>query len=220
MQRGSCRWFRATVVAPARLRADRRPCYATRVRSTGRGRCRSIRGRPQDVERAELADDSIARPVVVALALVSAEHPVPDDEDAGIIAVEIARIDGMMDAMVRWRVHHRLEPGRHPPDHLGMDPELVDEIDPGAEKHHRRRESDQEQGQAEKKGGTEEAGPGLPQRRRQIIMLARMVDDVAGPEPAHPVRGAVEDIKANRRARNRRSRPTQPISTGGTGRPT
>src|SRR3546814_1746579 len=36
--------------------------------------------------------------------------------------------------------------------------------------------------------------PRLPERGRQIIMLARMMDDMARPEPAHAVRAAVEGI--------------------------
>ena len=75
-----------------------------------------------------------------------------------------------------------------------MDPELVDQVDARDEEHHRRRKADQEQRQAEQEGEAEEAGPGLPQRGRQIIMLARMVDDMARPEPADAVRRAVEDI--------------------------
>src|SRR3546814_5869964 len=61
------------------------------------------------------------------------------DEDPGIIGVEIARVDPVMDAVMRRRVHHRLEPFRHPPDRLGMDPELIDQVEPAAKEDHRRR---------------------------------------------------------------------------------
>src|SRR3546814_16929528 len=40
----------------------------------------------------------------------------------------------------------------------------------------------------------EKTRPRLPERGRQIIMLARMMDDMARPEPAHAVRAAVEGI--------------------------
>src|SRR3546814_5813476 len=40
----------------------------------------------------------------------------------------------------------------------------------------------------------EKARPCLPQRGRQIIMLARMMDDMARPEPAHPVCAAMEGV--------------------------
>src|SRR3546814_5496923 len=36
--------------------------------------------------------------------------------------------------------------------------------------------------------------PRLPERGRQIIMLARMMDDMARPEPAHAVGAAVKGI--------------------------
>ena len=69
-----------------------------------------------------------------------------------------------------------------------MDPELIDQVHARDEEHHRRRKADQEQRQAEQEAEADEAGPGLPERGRQIIMLARMVDDMARPEPAHAVR--------------------------------
>src|SRR3546814_11344292 len=75
-----------------------------------------------------------------------------------------------------------------------MDPELIDQVEPAAKEDHRRRKADQEQRQAKKEGQAEEARPRLPQRGRQIIVLRAVVDDVARPEPAHPVRGAVKDI--------------------------
>src|SRR3546814_3011704 len=76
----------------------------------------------------------------------------------------------MVDAVVRRRVHHRLEPSGQPLDRLGMDPELIDQVQPRAEEDHRRRKADQEQGQAEQEGQAEKTRPRLPERGRQIIM--------------------------------------------------
>src|SRR3546814_7037019 len=73
---------------------------------------------PQYVEAAELLDDAVSYRVVVAFGDEAAEHLVPDDEDPGVIGIQIARIDAVMDAVVRRRIHHRLEPARHPPDRL------------------------------------------------------------------------------------------------------
>src|SRR3546814_18065820 len=50
------------------------------------------------------------------------------------------------------------------------------------------------QRQPEDERQAEKAGPRLPECGRQIIMLARMVDNVARPEPADAVRRAVEHI--------------------------
>ena len=92
------------------------------------------------------------------------------------------------------RVHHRLEPARHPPDQLGVDPELVDQVQPADEQQHRQRKADQHQRQAEQQAEREGLGPGLPQRGRQVVVLARVMDDVRGPEPADAVAGAVDAV--------------------------
>src|SRR3546814_15607231 len=76
-----------------------------------------------------------------------------------------------------------------------MDTELKDQVEPAAKEDHRRRKADQEQRQAKKEGQAEEARPRLTQRGRQIIVLRAVVDDVARPETAHPVRGAANDIR-------------------------
>ncbi len=153
-----------------------------------------VERRAEQVEVGQVLDDAITRPVIIALRLERPEHAVPDDEHAGIILVEIARVGRMVDAVMRRRVHHRLKPARHAPDHLGMDPELIDEVQPRDEEDHRGRKSDHEQRQTEDEAQAEEAGPGLPQCGRQIIMLAAVVDDMARPEPAYAVGRAVEDI--------------------------
>ena len=53
--------------------------------------------------------------------------------------------------------------------------------------------AEERQRQPQRPGPGHAAGPGLPQRRRQIIMLARMVDDVARPAPAYPVHEPVRE---------------------------
>src|SRR3546814_16052596 len=108
------------------------------------------------------------------------------DEDPGIIGVEIARVDPVMDAVMRRRVHHRLEPFRHPPDRLGMDPELIDQVEPAAKEDHRRRKAEQEQRQAQTESQAEEARPRLPQRGRKNLVLRASVGEVARPQPAPP----------------------------------
>lgn len=153
-----------------------------------------MEGGPEKVEAAELVDDAVARAIVVTFGLEGAEQAIPDDEHPGIVAIEVARVGGVVDAVVRGRVHHRLEPARHPPDYLGVNPELVDEVQAGDEEHHRGRKADQEQGQAEEEGEAEEAGPRLSQRGGEVIMLGAVVDDMARPEPADAMRGAVEGV--------------------------
>lgn len=149
---------------------------------------------PQQREAAELMDDAVARAVIGAFGFEGAEQAIPDDEDTGIVAVEITRVDRVVDAVMRRRVHHRFEPARTAPDRFGMDPELIDQVRSTAEQHHRRVEPDQQQRHAEREAQREEPGPALPERGRQIIMLARMVVDVRRPEPADAMRAAVERV--------------------------
>ena len=52
----------------------------------------------------------------------------------------------------------------------------------------------EQQGHPEDKADREKAGPCLPQRGRQIIMLAGMVVHMARPEPADAVGRAVEGV--------------------------
>src|SRR3546814_6395502 len=54
--------------------------------------------RPQQVEAAQLLDDAIADLFLAGFRLEGAQHPVPDDEHTGIVAVEIARVGGVVHA--------------------------------------------------------------------------------------------------------------------------
>lgn len=76
----------------------------------------------QRVEGADVLDDAVTRPVLIQLLDESAEHTVPDDQRAGKIGVEIARIGSVVDAVVRWRVEDEFEPAPHLADGLGVDP--------------------------------------------------------------------------------------------------
>ena len=153
-----------------------------------------VKNAPQQVETAELFDDAVTDWFTVDLGGEGAEHPVPDNEGTGVVLVEIARIGRVMDAVVRRRVHHRLEPFGKTTDGFGVNPELVDQVDRADEQDHCRMEPDQRQRNPEDKAERDKARPALPQRGRQIVMLARMVIDVARPEPADAVAGPVRPV--------------------------
>ena len=153
-----------------------------------------VEGDRDRVMRAERLDDAVARRVGFQFGHEAAEQFVPDDEDASIVGVEIARIGGVMDAVMGGRVHHRLEPARHPADGLGMDPELVDEIQTADEEDEERVEADEDQRQAEQDEAGERAEPGLAEGRGEIIVAGGMVGHMLHPEPAHPVGEAVFPI--------------------------
>lgn len=122
-----------------------------------------VERRPEQIKTAELLHNAIARPVVIQFRNETAEHLVPDNEDACIIGIQIARIGRMMNAVVRGGVHDSLKPARTATNHFCMNPELVDEVEPATKENHRGRE-DQEQRQSEKKGQADKAGPSLPKR--------------------------------------------------------
>ena len=153
-----------------------------------------MKGNPNQVEAANLSHQPIANRVFRHFRREGAKHPIPDDEDAGIIAVKIARVGRVMDAVVAGRVHHCFKPARKTIHHFGMNPELVDEVYPTDKRHHRRMKAEKQQGHPEDEANCEKASPCLPQRGRQIIMLAGMVVHMARPEPADAVGGAVKGI--------------------------
>jgi hypothetical protein len=78
------------------------------------------------IEGAKPAPDAKYR--LLDLVLVSAEQPVPEDENAAVVLVEILVVDAVMDPMVRGRGEHAVEPAQLA-DKFGVNPELVEEID-------------------------------------------------------------------------------------------
>ena len=60
--------------------------------------------------------------------LERAEQPVPDDEDARVVAVEVEVVGGVMDAVVRGRVENPFE-RTELADELRVWPELKDEVE-------------------------------------------------------------------------------------------
>lgn len=79
-------------------------------------------------------------------------------------------------------------------DRFRMDPELIDQAHLLQEDHHDRIEPHQRHPHPENKTAGDIPGPGLPQGRREIIMLGRMMNDVRSPEPAHFVGRAMEPV--------------------------
>ena len=153
-----------------------------------------MKGNPNQVEAANLSHQPIANRVFRHLRREGAKHPIPDDEDAGIIAVKIARVGRVMDAVVAGRVHHCFKPARKTIHHFGMNPELVNQVYRTTEKHHGRMKADQHQRQAKDKADRDKTRPCLPQRGGEVVMLAAMVVDMARPEPTHPMGRAVKGI--------------------------
>jgi hypothetical protein len=128
----------------------------------------------------------------LGLALEGAEEAVPDDQDATVVAVEVDLVGAVVDTVVRGGVENELQRRRQLLHPLGVDPELVDETDRLLGEDHPGREAEQRQRRPERQRGHRR--PGLAQRRREVVVLGGVVDDVARPEDAHLVVDAVEPV--------------------------
>lgn len=97
-----------------------------------------------DVEGADGRGQSVDGPLLFGLE--RAEHPVPDNEDARVVAVEILGIGPVVNSMVRWRVEDELDRCGKLPYSLGVDEELIDETEREPHEHHPRRDADEGSG--------------------------------------------------------------------------
>ena len=150
----------------------------------------------EGIEGGDIAHQTIARYILLQLLNKGVEQTVPDDQRADIIGVQITRIGGVVDPVVRGRVHHRLKPTQHFADHFGVDPELIEQIDAANKNDQCRMEADQHQRNAQHKHAGEHAGSALPKRSGQIVVLAGVMDDMLGPNLAVAVGDAVIEIIA------------------------
>ena len=104
---------------------------------------------PQQIKRTQLFDYAIADRLIVNFRRKSPKHTVPYDEYPGVIAVEVSRVGCVVDAVVAGRVHHIFEPAREAFDGFGVDPKLIDQVDPTYKKQHRGMKSDEDDWQPE-----------------------------------------------------------------------
>ena len=100
----------------------------------------------------------------------------------------------MVNPVVRRRHEDAVE-DPEPAHDLGVNPELVDQVD------RVHREDDLERKTGEKQGriedpAEEEARAGLPERRRQVVVLALVVDGVCGPQHRDLMAEAMKPVVA------------------------
>ena len=139
------------------------------------------------------------------------------------------RLRPVVDPVVRRGVEHPLE-RPEPADGLGVDPELVDEVDAPRRLDHLGAQA-QERQQAVGHEGAERVGHGLAQRGGQVVALAGVVHHVDGPHvPAgvhEPVVPVVDEVPPQHRGGHGRrpgaqvgqDPPLEQLATGGAGRP-
>ncbi len=145
--------------------------------------------RPQRVPRAQRAARAVDRRLGRVLVGESAEQAVPDDQDPAVVAVDVAVVDRVVDAMVRRAGEDAVEPAE-PPDVLRVDPVLVQQVDQRHRAEHLGRDACERHRQVEDPA-EQRAGARLAQCRREVVVLALVVDDVGRPEQRALVPDAV-----------------------------
>src|SRR5258708_6759616 len=96
------------------------------------------------VRRLGMRNQAVVAARVVALGDVVAEQPVEHDQHAAIVGVEIFRIARVMDPVARRRVEHVFEPAE-PGDPVGMQPELIEQVQEQGRQHDAGREAQEDQ---------------------------------------------------------------------------
>ena len=126
-----------------------------------------VEGDAQRVEAVDIGSEAVHTSFL--LGFKAAEHAVPDDENAGVIAVNVLRVGGVMDAMVRRRIHHPLK-GAESIHQFGVDPELVQQADGLHGEDHDGLKADEGHPEPEDES-KKAAGPGLAQRGGEVVTL-------------------------------------------------
>ena len=81
-----------------------------------------MKGDSQGVVGADIGGEPID--AGLPLGLEAAKQAIPDDQNSGMIPVDVLRVSRMVNAVVRRGIHHQLE-NAHAPDGFRMNPELV-----------------------------------------------------------------------------------------------
>ncbi len=144
--------------------------------------------------------DVLGEPVPDRLGLggEAAEHPVPDDEDAAVVPIEVGLVRPVVDAMVGRSVEQELDRTRQRTDPLGVDRELVQQPDALQHEDHPHRQSEQSRWHPSHSAQDirHRMHPGQPDRGGQIEVLAGVVHAVRGPQQPDPMVGAMRPVVA------------------------
>ena len=79
------------------------------------------------IERVDVLREAVAH--ATDLLLEGPEQPVPDDEDAAVVLVEVLAVRSVVHAMVRGRVEDEFDRLGQAVDRFGVDPELVEQVE-------------------------------------------------------------------------------------------
>ena len=164
--------------------------------------------RPHRIEARERLRDAVDGRL--DLLGVRAEDAIPDHERRAVVLVEVLRIDCMMHAMMARQVEEPIERTAELPHQLRVDPELIERRQRVHDREDQRGHAEQRERQVE--GETRPRRERrLPQRHRQVVVLALVMDDVCRPQEVHLVTEAVppvvEEVDADERDDPRQPRP-------------
>ncbi len=134
------------------------------------------------IEGGERLEDAVFARFIGVFSFKSAEYPIPEDQDAPIIFVEVFEVDGVVDAVVRRGVEDPFERSE-PIDGFGVDPELIDKADTRLEGDQGGMKAEQGQGKPKQPSSREKACPCLAQGSGEVVVLGGVVVDVSGPQP-------------------------------------
>ena len=135
-----------------------------------------------DVVGVHLLGQAVVRPE--RLGLEAAEQPVPDDQDAAVVPVEVLLVHAVVHPVVRRRVEDEFDWPPELADALGVNPELVDQVDGEAGEHHPRRHAEQRQQRTQEYVAADV--PLLPKRGGEVEVLAGVVRLMRRPEAGAP----------------------------------
>ena len=162
---------------------------------------------PQRVPAPQRGADAVEDLLVLSLVDEGLEQAIPHHEHAAEVPVEAVVVLAVVDAVIRRRREPAVEP-TEPSDQPGVDPVLIQKVDHPGDSHHQRRDADHRQRPVEEPA-QHEPGRGLPQRGGEVVLLARMMDDVRRPEHVHLVGETVEPVVAEV-VSDQRERPGPP----------
>ena len=141
----------------------------------------------------DIAREAVLHGFLRELCAEGAEQPVPDNQGAAVITVEIAHVGGVVYTVVRGRIENELDERVQSSYRPGMDPELVEQADADHGDDHGRLETEQRQGQPEQVF-VYPLADALAQCRTKVHVLRRVMVDVPGPEQADFMVGAVKPV--------------------------
>ncbi len=150
----------------------------------------AVRVDPKWVKALDRLDYAVSR--FLGLGDERSKKLVPDDKHAGVVLIEIRIVDAVMHTMVRGRVEHMLERAKVS-NEFRVYPELVDKVEPVHQGEHPRCEAE-EHDRGVKYPVQDAREPALAHSDAQVVMFARMVDDVKVPKEPHFVADAMEPV--------------------------